>query len=79
MFPEPSPPKLIYGRQFPLHGSGRFVVVARGKYREPRGLRGFSAAPEPLMWVDVYYWKVSAGRVIEYLFRLVNNIPSSEG
>src|SRR5580704_5351866 len=21
MFPEPSPPKLIYGRQFPLHGS----------------------------------------------------------
>jgi hypothetical protein len=31
------------------------------------------------MWVDVYYWKVSAGRVIEYLFRLVNNILSSEG
>jgi hypothetical protein len=40
-------------------------------------VRGLSTAPEPVMWVDVYYWKVSTSRFTEY--KLVNIIVTSEG
>jgi hypothetical protein len=33
-------------------------------------MRGLSAAPEPVMWVDVYYWKVSTSRFINICFDL---------
>jgi hypothetical protein len=75
MFPEPSPLNDIWAA---ISTSRLGELCCSGERTMPRTtalartLRRAGAG-------DVYYWEVSASRFIEYLFRLVNNILTSEG